>query len=214
MAVCTLRSLARMGAALIALALSGCASMDKNECLAVDWRTIGFEDGAAGHSGDRIARHRKACAKHGVSPDLALYQSGREEGLREFCRPANGYRIGVQGGSYAGVCPAELEAEFLDSFTAGRELYTLESRVSNATYQIESKRRELNRAEDDVIKTSALAIDSDATGEQRATAVVDLKQLAERIGRLKVEIRELEADRVLYERELQDYRASRGTSAP
>lgn len=199
---------ARAGAVFIALLLSGCASMDKDECLTVDWRTIGFEDGAAGHSGDRIARHRKACARHGVSPDLALYQSGRDEGLREFCRPANGYRIGSQGGSYGGVCAGELEAEFLSAYESGRQLYTLQSRVSNATYQLDSKRRELNRAEEDVVTTSALAIDKEATGEQRAQAVIDLKQLAERIGRLKVEIRELEKDRVLYERELQDYRAT------
>jgi hypothetical protein len=182
--------------------------MDKEECLTVDWRTIGFEDGAAGYPGDRIARHRKACAEHGVAPDLTLYQQGRAEGLQEYCRPANGYRLGAQGGSYGGVCPVELEGEFLSAYDSGRHLYTLESRVANTTHQLDSKRRELNRAEDDVVKKSALAISSDANGEQRAQAVVDLKQLAERIGRLKVEIRELEEDRVQYERDLQDYRAT------
>jgi hypothetical protein len=198
----------RKGALLVALAVSGCASMDKEECLTVDWRTIGYEDGSAGYPGDRIANHRKACAKHGVAPDLALYQSGREEGLREFCRPANGYRLGAQGSGYGGVCPADLEQAFLDAYGAGRELYTLESRVSNVNHQIDAKRRELNRSEDDVVKKSALAIDRDATGEQRAQAVIDLKQLAERIGRLKAEIRDLEEDRVQYERDLQDYRAT------
>jgi hypothetical protein len=203
-----LQTTAGASALLVALVLSGCASMDKDECLTVDWRTIGFEDGAAGYAGDRIARHRKACAKHGVAPDLTLYQQGREEGLREYCRPANGYRLGAQGSSYGGVCPAELEDEFLGAYGAGRQLYTLESRVANAAHQLDSKRRELNRAEDDVIKKSALAIDGDSSGEQRAQAVVDLKQLAERIGRLKAEIRELDEDRVQYERDLQDYRAT------
>jgi hypothetical protein len=203
-----IQSAVRVGALVVALALSGCASMDEEECLTVDWRTIGFEDGAAGYAGDRIASHRKACAKHGVTPDLGLYRSGREEGLREFCRPASGYRLGAQGGGYGGVCPADLEHEFLSAYGSGRQLYTLESRVANATHQLDSKRRELNRAEDDVVKKSALAIDRDSTGEQRAQAVVDLKQLAERMGRLKVEIRELEEDRVQYERDLQDYRAT------
>jgi hypothetical protein len=202
------RFTARAGALIVALVLSGCASMDKDECLTVDWRTVGFEDGAAGYSGDRIARHRKACAEHGVTPDLTLYQQGREEGLTEYCRPANAYRLGAQGSSYGGVCPAELEGEFLSAYGSGRQLYTLESRVANATYQLDSKRRELNRVEDEVVRKSALAIDHDATGEERAKAVVDLKQLAERIGRLKVEIRELEKDRVQYERDLEDYRAT------
>ena len=57
-----------LATALLALALPGCATMDKSECLTVDWRTIGYEDGVAGHSGDCIAQHRKACAKYGVAP--------------------------------------------------------------------------------------------------------------------------------------------------
>src|SRR6478609_9316856 len=94
------------------LALGGCASMSREECLTVDWRTVGYEDGAAGYSGDRIGEHRKACAKHGVTPDLSAYQAGRSEGLQEFCRPQNGFRLGANGGSYGGQCPAELDPDF------------------------------------------------------------------------------------------------------
>src|SRR5687768_11835056 len=91
--------------ALIVVMMTGCSSMSRNECLAVDWRTIGYEDGVAGHPGNHIAQHRKACAKHGVRADLSLYQTGREQGLQEYCQPANGYRLGIRGGSYGGVCP-------------------------------------------------------------------------------------------------------------
>ncbi|HNR23202.1 MAG TPA: DUF2799 domain-containing protein [Steroidobacteraceae bacterium] len=72
--------------------------MSGNECRTVDWRTIGYEDGVAGHSGDRVAQHRRACAKHGVTPDLAQYQDGRSEGLREYCQPSNGFRVGAGRG--------------------------------------------------------------------------------------------------------------------
>ena len=48
------------------LLLTACStSMTKDECQTVDWRTVGYEDGVAGRPGDRIARHRKACAEHG-----------------------------------------------------------------------------------------------------------------------------------------------------
>jgi hypothetical protein len=195
-------------AALVAsLALSGCASMDKDECLTVDWRTIGFEDGAAGYSGDRIGQHRKACAKHGVTPDLAAYRAGREEGLREYCRPQNGFRLGAGGGSYEGFCPADLDDAFVSAYQSGRQLHVLESRLASATHQLESKRRSLNRTEEDIVSKSALAVSSDATGEERALAVVDVKQLAERVGRLKAEIRQLEEERLRCERDLADYRA-------
>ena len=195
-------------AAMLLLALSGCATMDRDECLTVDWRTVGFEDGVAGYSGDRIGQHRKACAKHGVTPDLAAYQAGREEGLREYCVPANGFRLGSQGGGYGGLCPADLEPAFATAYESGRQLYTLQARLSGVTHEIDSKRRALQTAESNIVTRSAVAISSDANTEERAQAVVDVKQLGERVGRLKSEIRQLEEDRVHYERDLEDYRAT------
>jgi hypothetical protein len=76
--------------------LGGCSSMSEKECLATDWRTVGYEDGVAGRSGDRIGRYREQCSEHGVAPSLSEYQAGREQGLREFCKPANGFRVGAR----------------------------------------------------------------------------------------------------------------------
>lgn len=204
----THRSMLRASAAMLLFALTGCATMDRDECLTVDWRTVGFEDGVAGYSGDRIGRHRKACAKHGVAPDLAAYQAGREEGLREYCVPANGFTLGSQGGSYSGMCPSDLEPAFADAYQSGRQLHTLQTRLAGVTHKLESRRSELRTAESDIVTRSAVAISSEATSEERAQAVVDVKHLGERVGRLKSEIRQLEAERVLCERDLEDYRAS------
>jgi Protein of unknown function (DUF2799) len=198
---------AKSSLVLAALLLGGCASMNEAECVSVDWQTVGFEDGVAGYSGDRIGQHRKACAKHGVSPDLSAYQQGREAGLREFCQPANGFRVGSSGGGYAGVCPADLSAPFSAAYESGRQLHVLESRVSTANSQLASKRRELERIEDNVVKKTALIVAGDSTNEERAQALVDMKQMTERAGRLKAEIIQLERDKVAYERDLEDYRA-------
>lgn len=195
------------GLILIVLSMTGCATMSKDECLTVDWRTVGYEDGAAGYSGDRIGQHRKACAKHGVSPDLTLYQSGREAGLREYCVPANGFRLGAQGAGYSGLCPAELDGAFASAYESGRHLYELESRAANAAYEIDSKRSAIERTEDEIAATSAQIVSSESTAEERAQAVLDVKQLAEKAARLKSEIRELEKDRAQYDHELEDYRA-------
>ena len=94
------------------LLISGCATMGKDECLTSNWRSIGYEDGARGYPPERIGNHRKACAKHSVSPDLQAYQAGRAEGLQAFCQPHKGFQLGSRGGNYAGVCPAELEPDF------------------------------------------------------------------------------------------------------
>jgi molecular chaperone GrpE (heat shock protein) len=49
-------------------------------------------------------------------------------------------------------------------------------------------------------------VDSKATPEQRTQAVLDTKQAAERIGRLKAEIVDLEKERARYQAELEAYR--------
>ena len=100
------------------LLASACSTkMTKDECRTVDWRTVGYEDGVAGRSGDRIGEHRRACAEHGVTPDLNAYLAGRDAGLREYCQPHNGYRAGVNGNTYYDTCPADLAA----AFEAGQE---------------------------------------------------------------------------------------------
>jgi hypothetical protein len=182
--------------------------MSKDECLAVDWRTIGYEDGVEGRPGDHIAEHRKACAKYGVRADLDQYQQGRNQGLREFCQPVNGYHLGVRGGNYYGVCPVELEQPFLAAFDSGHQLYVLTARVYNAQAQLDSKRRELASVEHGILENSVQAVASDNGADQRAHSVLDVAQLAERASQLKIEIRQLSEDSVRYQEELDAYRAN------
>lgn len=199
--------------AALACWLAGCAAtMSKDECRNVDWRTIGYEDGVAGHSGERIGDHRRACAEHGVTPDLAAYRAGRAEGLREFCRPHNGYRAGVNGAAYYDSCPAELELAFLAAYEEGRELYVRSRRVTDADEAIAYRRREIARLEGRITDRAFTVIDDAATAEARTQAVLDTKNAAERIGRLKSEIATLERDRAQYQQELEAYRATVASS--
>ena len=191
------------------LAMAGCSStMNKDECRAVDWRTVGYEDGVAGHSGERIGQHRKACAEHGVTPDLDAYRAGRAEGLREYCQPHNGYRAGVNGAPYYDTCPAELAPAFLAAYESGRELYVRERRVADADEAIAYRRREVARLESRVADRAFTVIGDTSTPEERAQAVLDTKHAAERIGRFKSEIAALERDRARYQQELESYRST------
>ena len=79
---------------LLGLLATGCASMDEDECRVADWRAIGYEDGASGRAASQLGERREACADHGVTPNFVAYRQGREEGLREYCTPAMGYRLG------------------------------------------------------------------------------------------------------------------------
>jgi len=194
------------------LLVTACAgTMNKDECRTVDWRTVGYEDGVAGRPGDRIGQHRKACAAAGVTPDLDAYRAGRDDGLREYCQPHNGYRAGVNGAEYYDTCPADLEPAFIAAYESGRELYVRERRVADADAGIENRRRELARLEDTAARTAFQVISDTATPEQRAQALLDTRQIAERMGRLKAEIAALEKDRARYAQELENYRLTADT---
>ncbi len=125
-----------ISALLVFAALGGCASMSSEECANSDWIAVGFEDGSRGYSTDRFGKRRKACAKHGITADFQAYQSGRADGLVEFCQPGRGFNLGVSGGHYNGVCDVALEEEFLDAYRVGHQLYGLRSNVNNANSQI------------------------------------------------------------------------------
>ncbi len=188
--------------------LSGCASMSADECLTVDWATIGFEDGSRGYTADRVGTHRKACAKHGVAADLAAYQRGHAQGIETFCQPGRGFNFGVNGGGYRGVCPAHLEQEFLEAYSAGHKLYSLRSSLNTANSLIHSKEVEKDNAEKRIVAAQFELIDDETTSEQRVNLLLELKDLAERIGELDVEIDQLIADRARIEQDLQYYEST------
>lgn len=188
--------------------LMGCSSMSEKECLATDWRTVGYEDGVAGRSGDRIGRYREQCSEHGVAPSLSEYQAGREQGLREFCKPVNGFRVGARGAAYNGVCPADTDDAFLDAYQSGRQLYALRSRVNSTANAIRSAQAEIERLDQDLITIGAQIIDSSTSTERRAQLVVDSKHMAERRGELRARIPAMQNDLAAYQRELDDYSAS------
>ena len=99
--------------------LMGCATLTKEECLSGNWKGIGFTDGAQGYPIDRLGEHRKACADFGVTPNLATYQSGYQEGLKSYCVPATGFELGKQAKAYNGVCPDELKTPFIQQYIQG-----------------------------------------------------------------------------------------------
>ncbi len=197
-----------VGIALVFVGLSGCATMSGDECMTSDWTTIGFEDGVRGYTADRIGKHRKACAKHGVTPDFAAYQSGRDQGLVEYCQPSRGFSVGSSGGHYNGVCSVNQEADFLDAYNAGYHLYTLKSNVNRENSAIHSKEHELERIDASIHEQELVLISDETTIEERIALLLDLKELAERTGRLEAEIRQHYEDRARYQVELDHYRVT------
>jgi hypothetical protein len=193
-------------ACLLAVAFGGCAHMDEAECQSADWYGIGFEDGAAGAPAGRVGDHREACARHGVTPDLTAYRTGREEGLGEFCRPANGYRVGESGAAYHGVCPRHLEPAFLVAYRAGRELFEVAAAVREVERELLHAEQRLAAVREDLEAAQAELIRDGVSTERRATLLTQVYELSRRQGSLENEIVRLRVELDRREAHLADTR--------
>ena len=195
-------------AALIAAAsaLSACAGMSEQACLSSDWQTIGFEDGTAGRPVSAIGGYRQACGEHGVAPDLNAYRDGHAEGVEIYCRTGNGFEVGRRGSTYQGVCPADLEADFMAAYNSGRHLYELESALRRVDNQIASNYRAQENIKQELIDITAATISSETSTEERLLLVTRAAELGRRHGEISTETEALQRERVIHESELLDYR--------
>jgi hypothetical protein len=195
-----------LGAALYLLA--GCSGMSEQACATADWRTVGFEDGTAGRSEGSIGRYRQQCSEHGVSPDLEGYRAGHAEGVRIYCKESNGFAVGHSGATYQGVCPADLEPDFLAEYNSGHRLHDLESALSVVDSQIASNYRAQEGIKQELTDIGVHMIATETTAEQRLAMVTRSAELGRRHGQLTTEIQQLERDRAVAERSLLEYRAT------
>jgi hypothetical protein len=174
--------------------LSGCASgLSKEECDTISWRAIGYEDGMKGWSQTRVGTHRKACARHGVALDLEDYRQGWEEGVERYCQPSNGYRQGRSGASYHAVCPQQVEPEFMQAYSSGRELYVLEKDVRRLSRALNSSRSHLADLEVSIRDAGLELVAPDVPTRQRVILLDELRVLEAEYSELRnYEIPELE----------------------
>ncbi len=202
----------RLIVAAATLILAGCAGMSAEECLVADWEAIGYEDGARGATGGTIGQHRKACASAGVVPDFPAYERGRQAGLLEYCKAGVGYRIGASGGTYSGVCPSDLEPDFMAGYVEGRELYELRADVSRLESRIDARDRELDQLRDRMTEAQARIVAGDVPSEERLRLLLEAKDMARREGEIETEIADLEGQVAVARSRLDDYEARTAAS--
>jgi hypothetical protein len=161
-----------LGITTIILLLSSCANMNESDCLTADWHLIGFEDGSFGKNESHISQHRKECAEHGVTPDLAAYRKGHFNGSKNFCTTNNGFSRGQQGKNYSRNCPEPLEAAFLIGFTDGQTLYGLKKILNRNAADLERAYKDIDWLEHAIAEKSELMI-TDGLNRQQRIAVRD-----------------------------------------
>lgn len=189
--------------------LSGCAkTMNENECLVADWRTIGYQDGSQGRPEQWLERRGEACAEYGVAPNMDEYLLGRMQGLTAFCQPRRGFDMGLRGNRYDNVCPQNLEGEFLYAYQDGRELRNRQVSVSNIEQELSATIAELDTLDKQITADTVFLATGELTTEERIALALNLKDMAERSGHLHERMPQIEADLNAAHYDLDQYRAS------
>ncbi len=179
--------IATIAVLLLAALLAGCAShtLSEAECQHANWQLIGLEDGARGYTLAYLGRHREACAEYGISPDLAAYQRGHAEGMKQYCVPSVGFRAGRQGHSYSGQCPPALEPTFLAAYREGQDIRSVDLQVRQLSGALNADHKALDELHADMDAAEHALVDPETPAEQRVQLLIDIKQMHDAIGALE-----------------------------
>lgn len=124
---------------LATLFMSACTTtttLTKTDCTQANWEQVGRDDGVRGSSSQEILRHTKTCQGL-ATPDKALWERGRQEGLKSYCTTNNAYNLGRMGYTLNAVCddnhPKTLE-ELHRANMMGLEQYEMRERINHHRY--------------------------------------------------------------------------------
>lgn len=139
--------LAAVGAAAAGLmALSSCATLNKQQCETVNWSQLGQGDGAAGQPASYVQQHEQACSKHKLPVNSTEWHTGWKVGIRAYCTPANALREGREGRYYANSCPADLASDFQTAYHIGKRLYDASTERMRVQNELDSLLEKLKNA--------------------------------------------------------------------
>jgi hypothetical protein len=174
--------------------MSGCATLNEDECYTADWYEIGFNDGVKGQPHSYLEKHRKACSKHGVRANFDEWQAGHEEGLKRYCTPQKGYEEGLNNRTYHGVCEGRSADKFSQAYEQGQQLYQQRSLVSDLQRDFEQTSDDIVALEDEwnVIRRELLNDNLSAT--QRAELINQLERNKEQSETLRIRRDRLDDD--------------------
>lgn len=108
-----------------AFALSSCATISEDECIAGSWQEIGFRDGQNGKSRSKLADYAKTCLKYDITPDRATYFRGYEQGLQLYCTYDKGFSTGEYGNTANAECQSVPDNGYFAGYEEGRAIYAI-----------------------------------------------------------------------------------------
>ena len=186
---------------LAVLVSAGCVSISEQECLAGDWESIGYRDGAEGHDRTRVLKHADACGKFDVVPDRQAYLAGWEAGLHVYCTPRKGYELGERGRTLNEVCR---NPEFSTAYYEGRALFEAKKELRQLRASVDELEDELVEIEQAVGQVKTAQVAEDIGAEERVRLVAELESLVEARVLLEQELADMAAKAFASEARLEE----------
>jgi len=140
--------------------------------------------------------------------DIDAYNSGREQGLKTYCKPGNGYTNGRNGKTYHNVCPAGLEPGFLTAYKTGRKIYTSESKLQQLNRRIKKEKQGLEDLNKQLALFEAELVSDETDSERRIELLAELREMSKNQGQLENQIKNLELDQARLEGQIDSLRAN------
>lgn len=191
-----------------ALLLAGCSSLSKQECQQADWYLIGLEDGARGYDIGHIGRHREACAKVDVVPDLDRYRAGMSEGHERYCTRERGYALGKSGQSNPHVCRGEAAKAFNHGFGLGREYHRLQQALADLEKQLDDHGKQLASLAEDARYHEEQLLHHARDADERREHLQSIKAIEQEIDGIHEAMTYVERERAIAVEDLRELSAA------
>lgn len=175
----------RIASLLLALvALSGCATLDDQQCRTANWENVGLIDGQRGRDESFKNQHAHAC--EGVAQvDEEAFHRGWARGHADYCQPENGYFVGLRGEQVPLSCPLETASAFNEQYEKGRHVHLLKEEREELNKRIEKENKD--RAEDQSVLNHASQVIHLLSGTSPTQDLEDrATRLSEEITKLQV----------------------------
>jgi hypothetical protein len=117
-----------------------------------------------------------------------------QEGLLQYCVPANGYRLGDSGRAFNAVCPTGTERAFRAAYNTGRDIYLARSQVNGTHSLIQSKQQAIQTLEEDRQHKLTEMIRQGLSSDQRVLLLYDVTNIEKDIHAANNDISALERD--------------------
>ncbi|MEZ5893063.1 MAG: DUF2799 domain-containing protein [Parvularculaceae bacterium] len=135
-------------------------------------------------------------------------------GLRQYCKPSNGFAVGSNGGRYYGVCTGAEEGAFTTAYQRGEQLFSLESDLARANAALDEADARLADVQNRITHAELALVSPETPNPERLHILADMKAMHEEEERIKASFRPLRAEHRRAQEELADYRAYLASNGP